>query len=163
MITTTNSTTTSFRLMVPGEEEKVSKLVRRVFMKFISPEYSAEGVEEYLRFISPEALSQRSRKDHFVIVAEEEKCNLIGMLEIGSCNQVSLLFVAADYQQRGIAKDLMNTAIEKCRVLHPGVTRMSVNASPNALAIYERLGFKIVEEEKIVNGIRFTPMVFDFP
>ncbi|NTU75530.1 MAG: GNAT family N-acetyltransferase, partial [Anaerolineaceae bacterium] len=67
MIMTTNSTTTSYRLMIPGEEEKVSKLVRRVFMKFISPEYSAEGVDEYLRYISPEALAQRSKTGHFVI------------------------------------------------------------------------------------------------
>ena len=159
MIMTTNSTTTSYRLMIPGEEEKVSKLVRRVFMKFISPEYSAEGVDEYLRYISPEALAQRSKTGHFVIVAEEESNSLIGMLEIGNCDQISLLFVSASYQQRGVAKDLMNAGVEKCRSLHPGMTQLSVNASPNAVEIYEHLGFKVVEEEKIVNGIRFTPMV----
>lgn len=40
----------------------------------------------------------------------------------------------------------------------PDMRKISVNSSPNAVTAYQKIGFKDIEEEKIVNGIRFLPM-----
>ena len=39
--------------------------------------------------------------------------------------------------------------------------RVALNSSPYGLPFYNALGFKAVSAEQTVNGIRFTPMVFD--
>ena len=36
--------------------------------------------------------------------------------------------------------------------------KLTVNSSPYAVPVYHKLGFCDVDEEQIVNGIRFTPM-----
>lgn len=36
----------------------------------------------------------------------------------------------------------------------------TVHSSPYGVKIYEHLGFKATSEEQLVNGLRFTPMVF---
>ena len=39
--------------------------------------------------------------------------------------------------------------------------KMSVNLSPYAVPIYRRLGFRDTGAEQVVNGLRFTPMVYE--
>ena len=38
---------------------------------------------------------------------------------------------------------------------------MTVNSSPYAVGIYRKLGFKAVDDEQSVNGLRFTPMTLE--
>ncbi len=45
----------------------------------------------------------------------------------------------------------------------PGVRELTVNASPNAVLAYERLGFTPAGPEQTVNGIRFIPMALALP
>ena len=40
---------------------------------------------------------------------------------------------------------------------------VTVNLSPNSVHTYERLGFRQVRPEQVVNGIRFTAMALDVP
>lgn len=39
--------------------------------------------------------------------------------------------------------------------------RMTVNASPYAIPVYRKLGFIDIDVEQVINGIRFTPMVYE--
>jgi hypothetical protein len=41
------------------------------------------------------------------------------------------------------------------------LAQVSVNSSPNAVPIYERLGFASWSPEQTVNGIRFVPMLLE--
>ena len=38
---------------------------------------------------------------------------------------------------------------------------ITVNSSPYGLGFYKKLGFVPTEEEKTINGIRFTPMIYE--
>jgi predicted GNAT family N-acyltransferase len=146
--------------MNPGEETKVCNLVSRVFNDFVAPLYDQEGVQEFFKYVEPTLLWQRSQENHFVLVATIRD-KVVGMIEIRDYNHVSLLFVDRQFQQRGISKELLRRALETCLQHEPKLAEVSVNSSPNAVQVYERLGFYQKKPEQIKNGIRFVPMVLE--
>jgi len=147
-----------FRPIGKGEEEKVCNFVIHVFNEFIAPHYSQEGVNEFLKYVQPDALLQRLQKNHFTLLAMVQN-RMVGMIEIRANNHVSLLFVDRSFQRKGISRELLRYALEICRKNKPDLREVTVNASPNAVPVYERLGFRPTRSEQIVHGIHFTPMI----
>jgi len=137
---------------------EVSNLVAHVFNALVAPEYSTEGVQEFLQYIEPIAFQARSKSNHFSLIALAQ-AKIVGMIEIRNRDHVSLLFVAQDYQRRGIAKELLHQAIQICQEYKPQPSEISVNSSSFAVPIYEKLGFYRVGERKERNGIGFIPMI----
>ncbi len=39
--------------------------------------------------------------------------------------------------------------------------QITVNASPYAVPVYEKLGFQAVDDEQLTDGIRYTPMTLN--
>lgn len=144
--------------MQPGEEEKACKLVRDVFDEFVAPLYEEDGVEEFLRYVDPGLMAQRSRENHFTLLAEESG-NVIGVIEVRDSNHISLLFVTSEAQRRGIARHLLNKALEMARRNRPDLAVVSVHSSPNAVKAYERLGFEVEGSEKLECGMRYVAMI----
>ena len=85
---------------------------------------------------------------------------IIGVIVIRADSHIALLFVDKPYQRKGIARELVIRGIDACRRRTPNLKKITVNASPNAVAAYERIGFQCLDEEKTINGIRFVPMEF---
>ena len=148
----------TYRVIEPGEEKKVSELVLESFGEFIRHEYSQEGIDEFRRYAQPEALEQRSRADHCVLVATL-KDRIAGVIEIRQHDHISLLFVERRLQRKGIAKDLLQKALEVMRTAKPDLERVTVNSSRYGVPVYEKLGFHQTGPERTVNGIAFIPMV----
>ncbi len=148
----------TYRVIEPGEEKKVSELVLESFGEFIRHEYSQEGIEEFRRYAQPEALEQRSRADHCVLVATL-KDRIAGVIEIRQHDHISLLFVDKRLQRKGIAKDLLQKALEVMRTAKPDLERVTVNSSRYGVPFYEKLEFHQTGPERTVNGIAFIPMV----
>ena len=146
-----------YRMMLSGEENAVCHLVEDCFNEFVAPEYSEEGVREFFKYVNPSALRDRSQKSHFVLVALEGD-KVAGMIEIRINNHISLLFVKSEYQNKGIAKNLLRFSLNSCTKANPCPEYIDVNSSPYAVKIYERLGFTRIGKEQEINGIRFTPM-----
>jgi len=149
-----------FRDLCPGEETAACDLVIDCFDRFIAPGYSPEGIAEFHKFVTPEAISDRVTKGHFILVAAAGG-SIVGVLDMRSNNHVSMLFVKPEFHRRGISKRLLCEALRRCAVADPNITSIDVNSSPYAVAIYEKLGFVKTGEERMVNGIRFTPMRSD--
>jgi GNAT superfamily N-acetyltransferase len=148
-----------YRLMDIDEAEAVYGLIARVFNDVIAPEYSPEGVQEFLKYLQPDLLVDRGEADHFILLAATG-AQLIGMIEVRNYAHISLLFVDEDYQRRGISRELWRRALEICRQENSDLTEVSVNSSPGARPVYERLGFEATAPEQVRNGMRFIPMVF---
>ncbi len=145
------------RRMESGEEQEVSSVIQEVFSEFISPLYSEQGRREFLQYIEPESIRARAESNYIVYVAEDVTQNkIIGMIEIKNFSQISLLFVERSYQYKGIGRSLLNKAKELCR--GRSVHKITVNSSPNAVRAYQAYGFKVLGEEKEINGIRYVPM-----
>ncbi len=78
-------------------------------------------------------------------VAEEHRGGLVGMIALGAAEDHAELedfFVAPEAQGEGIGRALMDAVQAECRAR--GLTRIEVDADPNAEAIYARLGFRTV-------------------
>ena len=142
-------------LMQPGEEGLVIDLVRAVFDDIIAPGYTREGVEEFYNFARVENLVERSKKDHFTLVAWEDE-HPLGIIEIRALNHVSMFFVRIPAQ--GVGKALFQAAMEEIRKRVGTLNPLTVNASLNAVPAYERLGFSVQAGVQCFNGISFVPM-----
>ena len=143
-----------YRQIHPSETAAVSSLAREVFDQFVAPHYQTEGVAEFHRYASVEALSQRHKSGHITLVAEHSG-ELVGMLHLREPRHVSMLFVQSSRQRGGIARGLLAAA---GALAGDTDCEFTVSSSPNAVSAYERLGFRITGSEQCVHGIRFVPM-----
>jgi GNAT superfamily N-acetyltransferase len=145
------------RPMMAGEETAVCAMIERCFKTFVAPGYTPEGVREFLAYASPEPMAGRVRGGSFVLMAESGGV-VAGMIEMRDHDHVSLLFVDAAFMRRGISRELLRWALGICRAARPDLQIVTVNSSPYAVPVYERLGFHALSPEQESNGIRYTPM-----
>ena len=150
----------SFQDMLQGEVEDVSRLVEKVFDDFVAPDLAAEGVAEFKRFISPDALREKAVEGGAFVLTAKDGNDIVGVIAIRDNQHIFLFFVHDDYQSKGVARRLFSMALERCRRENPGLVGITVNSSPYAISIYESLGFVQTEPEKVKNGIRHTPMLY---
>ena len=146
------------RLIENDDLHVALQMVRNVFDQFEAPDYSPEGIAEFYKYIQVDAMSSRISKNHFGLLALFNR-DTVGMIEIRDYQHISLLFVDSNYHRQGIGKKLWIEAFKKCIQSSSKVTSFTVNSSPFAVPIYEKLGFSKVSEEQVVNGIRFYPML----
>ena len=145
---------TSYRPIHPSEVAAVSSLACAVFDQFVAPHYQTEGVAEFRRYASAEALAQRHESGHITLVAEDSG-KLVGMLHLREPGHISMLFVRSSFQRRGIGRGLLAAA---GTLLGDTDCALTVSSTPNAVSAYERLGFRVAGSEECVHGIRFVPM-----
>lgn len=122
-------------------------LVREVFQRYQSQEYTQEGMDEFHSF-----LKDASQLQALIFYGAFDQQQLVGVLAMRS-QHISLLFVQDGHHRKGIAKALFQYMLSST-----GYQDISVNSSPYAIHAYEHLGFQLEGEERCVNGIRFTPM-----
>ena len=142
------------------EAPAISALVLAVFEACVAPHYGAEGRATFGHEAAPEAMAKRlaePRKDgHRALVAcTAEDGGLggpIGYLEVER-SHIRELFVAGPFQRRGIARALLARAFEGRENVE-----VTVNAAPNSVAAYARLGFKPAGPWATINGLTFQPM-----
>lgn len=144
--------------MNEGEEKQVFELIKSVFEEYVAPDFSPEGVKNFIDFILPDSILKRKNSDRYFLITAKDEDKIIGMIEILDYYHICLLFVSKDYRNKGIAKKLYELSIEKCKKLKQGLIEIEVNSSRYAVPVYEKLGFKKAGEEKISDGILFIPM-----
>lgn len=143
--------------MKHGEESQVSAFISGVFHQFVASDFSQRGIEEFMKYIQPDALDRQLKGNHFALIAALGS-KIIGVIEVRGYNHVALFFVDSRLQRKGIGHELFRKATEICKQHEVNLSQMTVNASPNSVTAYEKLGFKPTDIEQCVNGIRFVPM-----
>jgi ribosomal protein S18 acetylase RimI-like enzyme len=143
--------------MKEGEEQEVCDLVIRVFNEFVAHQYSEQRIQEFMKYVEPQCLSKRCQEHDFVVLAKT-KDKIVGMIELrGNCH-ISLFYVEGHLQRIHIGTELLKKCLEICRRVNPALTEITVDSSPNALKIFKKLGFSVMEPEKEKNGTHFVPM-----
>ncbi|MEJ2284274.1 MAG: GNAT family N-acetyltransferase [Desulfobacterales bacterium] len=150
-------TSVQYRLMQAGEEQEVCDLVIRVFNEFVAHQYSDIGIQEFLKYVQPHCLSERCQKDDFIVLAISQG-KIVGMIELVENSHISLFYTEGERQRSGIGRKLLRKALEICVRYETTIKEITVNSSPNAVKIYEKLGFYVMKKEQLKNGIRFVPM-----
>ncbi|MEQ9618473.1 MAG: GNAT family N-acetyltransferase [Deltaproteobacteria bacterium] len=148
---------TIYRPLRPGEEAEVCNLVARSFNEFIAPEFSEDGIEEFFRYANPRELAKRSLGNHITIVAETDGA-IAGIIEIRGRRHISMLFVDKEFHRRGIAKELVGTALERIGSGSGTPEKITVNSSTFAVPFYESLGFVQTSGPKTIHGVLHIPM-----
>jgi len=135
------------------------RLIRRVFLRDVAPLFSRKGVATFMAFLRSGALRERLRRDLFALVARDAG-RIVGVVAVRDASHVSLLFVTPSMRGRGVAGTLVEKARAICLRRRPRLAAMTVNASPNAVVAYERMGFERLGRLRVKNGIGFIPMRF---
>lgn len=113
------------------------------------------GAERFLAGITPQAILGYVTSTHFHYLIAEDGADLAGAVALRDGRHLFHLFVAPAYQRQGLARALW-AAVQQGAA--KDLETFTVNASPNAVAVYERLGFTAHGPRTEVNGIAFVPM-----
>jgi len=140
------------------EIAEVVAMIQTVFDCYVAPDCTVDGIRVFKDFIRPMDLQERIAGGSLVLVARY-RAELAAVIEIRVGDHIALLFTATKFQRRGIARRLLQTALESWRENRPDIQKITVNSSPYAVAIYKRLGFRPTAIEQRKYGVRFTPML----
>lgn len=147
-----------YRRMKHGDEARVSEFISAVFDQYVAPGFSQKGIDEFMKYIEPDAMENQLKGNHVAFIAAFGT-EIIGVIEIRDRGHVALFFVDGRFQRMGIGKKLLQKALKFCIDKDPIFQEITVNASPNSITAYEKMGFEPTDVEQCVNGIRFVPMV----
>lgn len=132
-------------------------LVWEVFAEDVAPTYPREGVEEFQKFIKYDHILSLYQKREIIFFGAFEEEKMLGTIAVRNSGHISLFFVKKEEQKKGVGRKLYNVACDFCaRQLR--ITRLTVNAAPEAAVIYQHLGMLQTGPEQQVNGICFVPM-----
>lgn len=170
------------------EWESAMALAWRTFLHFEASDYTPQGVDSFLDFISDTTLNRMFIMGNYrlFVAVENElekhgtnplkpslgdgqddgapdkgKEKILGLISLREVNHISLLFVDEKYHRQGIGRALLNYAASYLYE-DQGKIFCTVNAAPYAVGFYKKIGFHAVKPEESRDGIRFTPMVWYF-
>ena len=133
------------------------KLAWDTFVRFDAPDYSQEGIDNFRKFVNDDMLRKMFVAGHYQLFVATDGPRYVGMLSLREKKHISLLFVDEHYHRHGVASALL-TFVKRYAYEEEGVDRLTVNSSPYAVGFYHKKGFKDLQGETVLDGIRFTPM-----
>ena len=134
------------------ERQTALDLAWDIFSEYESLDYSAEGTDEFRKCLHDEGYLSWL---HYYGAFDGKK--LIGEIAIRPDKKhICFFFVDGRYHRRGIGTRMFRHLLED----YPDET-VTLNSSPHGLPFYKAIGFVSTDEEKTVNGIRFTPMKYE--
>jgi GNAT superfamily N-acetyltransferase len=138
------------------DSERIATLISELAVTFIVHEFSPEGRGRFMAEHTPTSIEERIRAGFSYHVAEVS-CEIVGVVGVRDSSHLYHLFVAEAFQGRGLGRKLWEHAKTICMEKgSPGA--FTVNASRNAVAVYERLGFAVTAPVRDIGGVRFVPM-----
>ena len=142
--------------MIAADVPIIAALLRVLAEKYIVHEFGPAARASFLSKNDEAAIAQFVA-DGFRYHVAEDAGMIIGFVGVRDNRHLYHLFVAEPYHRRGIASRLWEVASSECRERgHTGP--FTVNSSNNAVAIYERLGFRRTAPIQDSGGVLFNPM-----
>lgn len=139
------------RRLSQNEIPAALELAWKVFSEYESPDYAPEGTEEFRKCLHDE---EYLAGIEYYGAFDGEK--LIGTIGIRADKKhICFFFVDGNYHRKGIGTGMFRYLLKD----YSGKT-ITLNSSPYGVPFYRAIGFVPTDEEKTVNGIRFTPMEY---
>lgn len=150
------------RRLRPEELAAALELAMDTFLRYEAADYGPEGVESFRRDIieNPE-FHANCRNGRNRIWGAFDGETLVGIFAMRGESHICLVFTRHGYHRQGIASAIFHTLLEDVRKETPGLSKITLNSSPYGKPFYLHAGFRCADEEKTINGIRFTPMVYE--
>ncbi|HWR22838.1 MAG TPA: GNAT family N-acetyltransferase [Feifaniaceae bacterium] len=144
------------RLLRENEYEAARALAGRVFGAYAVPEYTREAAERVDAFLSAIGTPSQESESQVQMFGCFMRNTLAGVVATRECTHICLLFVAPEYQRKGVARSLLQSVRQDAVAAEADY--ITVNSSPCAVPVYERLGFAAAGPEEERGGVRYTPM-----
>lgn len=141
-----------------GKLRDALDLIWEVFEKYEAPDYDEMGVATFRHFIEYHNMAEKVSQGEMRFWGCYQNNDLAGVIALRSGQHISLLFVREQYHRLGIARRLMNVAVDAVAAEGPKVRAVTVNSSPYAVGFYKKVGFVPLGPEQKADGIRFTSM-----
>lgn len=150
------------RRLAPKEVGAALSLAWETFLAFEAPDIAPEGVANFRRdILENEAFRHACMSGENRMWGAFDGGRLIGMSAMRGKSHICLVFTHQEYHRKGVATAIFQTLLQEVRADNPEVCRITLHSSPYGLPFYLRVGFLPVGEEQTVDGIRFTPMVYE--
>jgi ADP-ribose pyrophosphatase len=150
------------RPLASEEREAAAGLIGRAFDRDVAQDCDPEGIYNFRIFSSAGTMALRAANRHWALVAEMDGAPA-GVVEVREDRHIAMLFVDPAHQGAGIGRRLFEAAAARCRLRNPKLTRLTVAASPNAVPVYARLGFRPDGPPTRECGIPHVPMSCRLP
>jgi len=149
----TFATESSFciRKLSEADIPEALSLAWKVFTEYESPDYSDEGTESFRKSINDPVYL--TGLDYYGIL-KESKLVAICAIRVEK-RHICFMFVDGSYHRRGLGSRLIRHVLNE----YKGES-VTLNSSPYGLPFYKAVGFVATDEEKTIDGIRFTPMKY---
>jgi GNAT superfamily N-acetyltransferase len=148
----------TYDFLPAGQEQAAADLVERTFLDQVAPFYPPQGVNEFMSYVSAQAIAQRLQADNFMLAAFGPK-GLAGIVEADTPRvHIVWFFVTQEAQRNGVGRKLLGRALAELKRRKPDLTKVTVNSSPNSVGAYSALGFEAAADQQEHNGIIFTTM-----
>lgn len=140
-----------YRELGKADRPAALDLVWRVFLRDVAPGDTQEGIDEFYNSIHDESYLRLLR-----IYGAVEDGTMRGVIATrNNDTHIVLFFVDGDCQGQGIGRELFALVAGR-----NDISRLTVHASPQALPVYRRLGFRETAPQQEANGLRYTPMEY---
>jgi len=132
------------------------------FLRYEAPDYGPEGVTSFRRDIidnvdfHDNVINGKNR-----VWGAFDDNKLIGLFAMRGVSHICLVFTHHAYHRQGVASAIFRQLVADIRQDNPDLKRLTLNSSPYGKPFYLHTGFYPTDEEKTINGIRFTAMAFD--
>ena len=125
------------------DKEAIWRVHRRAVSETCASHYPPEVIEIWAGRLRPEKYAEAIDRYEFFVA--EEGGEIVGFGELGQeTGEVQGLYVSPSVKGRGVGRRLLRKLEERARA--HGLKSLSLTASLNAVAFYERAGFEAVEE-----------------
>lgn len=145
--------TVEYREVAPSDIPDVRALILGVIDSSVADTSEnkrrfAEGVERNLQAV----VARSTDSVHLCCTAGGR---IVGVVLVRDFWNLCHLFVAAEYQGRGIGRSLLQLAVQACRE-SSGVAELQLKSTRNAIGFYEHMGFEPVTDAPLpFRGISF--------
>ena len=155
--------TYEIRRVKPEEVPAALTLAWKTFLEFEAPGYAPEGVENFrTTIVESETFREKCRTGACPIWGAFDEGRIVGMMGMRNVSHICLVFTDAAYQRQGVATAIWQRLLADVRREHPELSGITLNSAPYGKPFYLHIGFCETEPEKVTDGIRYTPMRYDF-
>ena len=138
----------------PEDAESISLLIKSVAHYFtLDPD--GIGAERFLESITPEAIYGYILSPSYHYIAAYQGKQVAGVAALKDGSHLFHLFVSPAFQRKGLSRQLWGAVQSGAKKENKAFT---VNSTPYAVPVYEKLGFVATGPRKEMNGIAFVPM-----
>ncbi len=162
----------SLRPPGPADVLEIAALIENLSRRYLDQDLTAEGRAVIKAASGPGALGARwagvvhpSPNPRFVAVdgGRAGGGRIVGYGAVRDRTHITQLFVAEEYQGRGIGHRLVRALAEAVRAGNPQAVEITLNSAPTALDAYLRMGFRPSGPRYVWRGIPGQPMAMPLP